>query len=158
MVTPPPLHCIGALVKKSEEVGANRHDCLAWLDAQPEASVVFLCFGSMGRFSVEQTWQVARGQQFLWVLRRPPGDNDWQQPNDPADLDTLLLEGFLTRTEDKGAGGQVMDAAARGARPRRGGRVRDALRPVLGAPSSRGRRADAGVADVQGAAEELRCS
>ncbi|XP_062206778.1 UDP-glycosyltransferase 1-like [Phragmites australis] len=103
----PPLHCIGPLIKS--EVGAKRHECLVWLDAQPKASVVFLCFGSLGRFSAEQTKHVARGlemsgQRFLWVVRRPPGDDDEQQP-DP-DLDwtgsALLPEGFLARTKDRG--------------------------------------------------------
>ncbi|PWZ10253.1 UDP-glycosyltransferase 1 [Zea mays] len=69
----PPLHCVGPVIKK-EEAGAHGHECLAWLDAQPEASVVFLCFGSMGRLSAEQTRHVARGlemsgQRFLWVRR-----------------------------------------------------------------------------------------
>ncbi|KAL6845606.1 hypothetical protein ACP4OV_025101 [Aristida adscensionis] len=97
----PPLHCIGPLVITSgDEAGASRHECLAWLDGQPEASVVFLCFGSMGRFSAAQTRQVARGlemsgQRFLWVVRRPPGEDD-------GDLDVLLPEGFLDRTKGRG--------------------------------------------------------
>ncbi|KAL6614559.1 hypothetical protein ACP70R_036829 [Stipagrostis hirtigluma subsp. patula] len=100
----PPLHCIGPLIT-SEAAGASRHECLAWLDAQPDASVVFLCFGSLGRFSAEQTRQVARGletsgQRFLWVVRRPPGDEQRRQL-DP-DLDALLPEGFLARTKDRG--------------------------------------------------------
>jgi hypothetical protein len=42
------------------------------------------------------------GQRFLWVVRRPPGDNnDGQQTG----LDALLPEGFLARTRDRGAGG-----------------------------------------------------
>lgn len=107
----PPLHCVGPLVKSEEGVaGANRrHECLDWLDAQPEASVVFLCFGSLGRFSAEQTRQVARGlemsgQRFLWVVRRPPGDesNGQQLPLDPDNLDALLPEGFVARTKDRG--------------------------------------------------------
>ncbi|GJN17747.1 hypothetical protein PR202_gb04843 [Eleusine coracana subsp. coracana] len=109
----PPLHCVGPLVKSEEEVAANRHECLAWLDAQPEASVVFLCFGSMGRFSAEQTRHVARGlemsgQRFLWVVRRPTGDSDnrgqhhHQQQAGPDDLDALLPEGFVARTKERG--------------------------------------------------------
>ncbi|KAL6614560.1 hypothetical protein ACP70R_036830 [Stipagrostis hirtigluma subsp. patula] len=98
----PPLHCIGPLIT-SEVAGVDRHECLAWLDAQPDASVVFLCFGSMGRFSAEQTREVARGlemsgQRFLWVVRLPPGD---EQRPDP-DLDAVLPEGFLARTRDRG--------------------------------------------------------
>lgn len=87
----PPLHCVGPVIKK-EEAGAHGHECLAWLDAQPEASVVFLCFGSMGRLSAEQTRHVARGlemsgQRFLWVVRRPPDGEEH------ADLDALLTKG-----------------------------------------------------------------
>ncbi|CAL4947556.1 unnamed protein product [Urochloa decumbens] len=101
----PPLHCIGPLLKLGE-AGTNRHECLAWLDAQPEASVVFLCFGTMGRFNMEQTRQVARGlersgQRFMWVLRRPPDQDDGKLNADP-DLDALLPDGFLARTKDKG--------------------------------------------------------
>ncbi|CAO2182964.1 unnamed protein product [Urochloa humidicola] len=100
----PPLHCIGPLLKVEKD-GADRHECLAWLDTQPEASVVFLCFGTLGRFSVEQTRQVARGleasgQRFLWVVRSP-GDDDGKQ-NVDAGLDALLPDGFLSRTKDKG--------------------------------------------------------
>ncbi|KAF8696346.1 hypothetical protein HU200_037253 [Digitaria exilis] len=98
----PPLHCVGPLVKLEEAGGApgRRHECLAWLDGQPESSVVFLCFGTMGRFTAEQTRQVARGletsgQRFLWVVRRPPGEDD-------ADLDAILPDGFVARTEGKG--------------------------------------------------------
>ncbi|KAG2591442.1 UDP-glycosyltransferase 1-like [Panicum virgatum] len=101
----PPLHCVGPLMKL-EKAGANRHECLAWLDAQPDASVVFLCFGTMGRFSAEQTRQVARGletsgQRFVWVVRRPPGEDSRGKPADP-DLDALLPDGFLARTKGKG--------------------------------------------------------
>ncbi|PUZ54895.1 hypothetical protein GQ55_5G168400 [Panicum hallii var. hallii] len=101
----PPLHCVGPLTKL-DKAGANRHECLAWLDTQPDASVVFLCFGTMGRFSAEQARHVARGletsgQRFLWVVRRPPGEDGAGKPADP-DLDALLPDGFLARTKGKG--------------------------------------------------------
>uniref|UniRef100_A0ACD5VVE5 Uncharacterized protein n=1 Tax=Avena sativa TaxID=4498 RepID=A0ACD5VVE5_AVESA len=100
----PPLYCVGPLVKPEEYAGAKRHECLAWLDGQPKASVVFLCFGSLGRFSAKQTKQIAAGletsgQRFLWAVRRPPGD-EHQLPDD--DLDALFPEGFLQRTRDRG--------------------------------------------------------
>ncbi|KAF7027483.1 hypothetical protein CFC21_039523 [Triticum aestivum] len=99
----PPVYCIGPLVK-SEEVGVKRGDeCLAWLDTQPKASVVFLCFGSLGRFNAEQTREVATGleasgQRFLWVVRSPPSDDTTTEP----DLDVLLSKGFLDRTKGRG--------------------------------------------------------
>lgn len=98
--TTPPIFCVGPLVK-SEEVADNRGmECLAWLDTQPKASVMFLCFGSMGRFSAEQIKEMAAGlemsgQRFLWVVRSPPGD-------DEHELDALLPNGFLDRTKDRG--------------------------------------------------------
>ncbi|TVU26474.1 hypothetical protein EJB05_29022, partial [Eragrostis curvula] len=110
----PPVHCIGPLVIKSQDrhVAEGGEECLAWLDRQPKASVVFLCFGSLGRFSAEQTREVAAGleasgQRFLWVVRAPPPNDDgdpamkYEKPPEP-DLDALLPDGFLRRTEDRG--------------------------------------------------------
>ncbi|KQK09613.1 anthocyanidin 5,3-O-glucosyltransferase [Brachypodium distachyon] len=103
----PPLYCIGPLVK-TEEVGTKkRHECLAWLDGQPKASVVFLCFGSMGRFSAEQIKEMAAGleasgQRFLWALRRPLPSDEHKQDNNDNHIDALFPEGFLQRTKDRG--------------------------------------------------------
>ncbi|OEL35283.1 UDP-glycosyltransferase 88B1 [Dichanthelium oligosanthes] len=45
----PPVYCIGPLIVPGNPGGHNeRHVCLTWLDAQPNRSVVFLSFGSMG--------------------------------------------------------------------------------------------------------------
>lgn len=48
---------------------------MAWLDAQPAASVVYISFGSMSVMSERQVAEVARGmadsgRPFLWVLRK----------------------------------------------------------------------------------------
>ncbi|XP_051225575.1 phloretin 2'-O-glucosyltransferase-like [Lolium perenne] len=105
----PPVYCIGPLIK-SEELGVKRGDeCIAWLDTQPKDSVVFLCFGSLGRFSVKQIREVAlgleaSGQRFLWVVKSPPNDDPtkkFENPSEP-DLVALLSEGFLDRTKDTG--------------------------------------------------------
>jgi hypothetical protein len=71
--------------------------------------VVFLCFGSLGRFSVKQIREVAlgleaSGQRFLWVVKSPPNDDPtkkFENPSEP-DLVALLSEGFLDRTKDTG--------------------------------------------------------
>jgi len=81
------------------------HECVRWLDAQPPASVVLLCFGSGGFFTATQAHEVAQGlersgHRFLWVLRGPPAAGTLQ-PTD-ANLGELLPEGFLERTKDKG--------------------------------------------------------
>ncbi|KAL1195718.1 UDP-glycosyltransferase 71D1 [Cardamine amara subsp. amara] len=53
---------------------ANRDELIKWLDDQPEASVVFLCFGSMGRLRGHLVKEIAHGLElcqyrFLWSLR-----------------------------------------------------------------------------------------
>ncbi|KAL6616007.1 hypothetical protein ACP70R_038277 [Stipagrostis hirtigluma subsp. patula] len=101
----PPVYCIGPLVS---EGGEKQHECLEWLDAQPDSSVVFLSFGSMGTFSKQQLREIAAGleksgQRFLWVVRSPRGEE--QKIGDPLpepELDALLPEGFLERTKGRG--------------------------------------------------------
>ncbi|VAH21493.1 unnamed protein product [Triticum turgidum subsp. durum] len=84
--------------------GEKRHECLAWLDAQPEKSVVFLCFGSKGAFSAAQLKEIARGlessgHRFLWAVRSPPEE---QREFPEPDLGRLLPAGFLERTRGRG--------------------------------------------------------
>ncbi|XP_066339976.1 anthocyanidin 5,3-O-glucosyltransferase-like [Miscanthus floridulus] len=98
----PPVYCIGPLV--SGGGGEKEHECLRWLDSQPDRSVVFLCFGSLGTFSERQLKEVAVGlerseQRFLWVVRtRRIVDEALPEP----DLGALLPDGFLERTMGRG--------------------------------------------------------
>ncbi|KAG6484958.1 anthocyanidin 5,3-O-glucosyltransferase-like [Zingiber officinale] len=107
----PRVYCVGPLaVDASEGIGERKGEraaCLAWLDAQPRGSVIFLCFGSMGSFSADQLNQIATGlersgQRFLWVVRAPPSVNGVTQPPSEPDLDDLMPEGFLERTKKRG--------------------------------------------------------
>ncbi|KAK3135020.1 hypothetical protein QOZ80_5BG0413630 [Eleusine coracana subsp. coracana] len=98
----PRVYCIGPMV--SDGGKKQGHECLAWLDAQPKKSVVFLCFGSKGAFSALQLQEMARGlessgHRFLWAVRAPP-EEQGQFPE--PDLDRLLPEGFLERTKERG--------------------------------------------------------
>jgi hypothetical protein len=109
----PTVYPIGPVVmpvNKQPAAGGDgeqlQHECVRWLDAQPPASVVLLCFGSMGgSFPSPQVREIAdalehSGHRFLWVLRGPiPADSKY--PTD-ADLDELLPEGFLERTKGRG--------------------------------------------------------
>lgn len=75
---------------------ASRDELMKWLDDQPEASVVFLCFGSMGRVRCDQVKEIARGLElcqyrFLWSLRTEEVTSE-----DP------LPEGFLDRVRGRG--------------------------------------------------------
>jgi hypothetical protein len=108
----PPVYSVGPLVGKggSDEEEAERPECLAWLDAQPKRSVVFLCWGSKGSVSEEQIKETAAGleksgQRFLWVVRTPAGSDDpkrYLEQRPEPDLDALLPEGFLERTKGRG--------------------------------------------------------
>ncbi|XP_044468545.1 UDP-glycosyltransferase 88A1-like [Mangifera indica] len=73
---------------------------LVWLDRQPSLSVVFLCFGSLGRLSVERLKEIAvglerSGERFLWVVKNPPHFDD-------ADFNSIFPAGFLDRTKERG--------------------------------------------------------
>ncbi|EES01435.2 hypothetical protein BDA96_03G310700 [Sorghum bicolor] len=104
----PPVHCIGPLVLPGNRGGASeRHACLEWLDAQPDQSVVFLSFGSLGTFSAPQLREIARGlessgQRFLWVVRNPPEHRSNSGEPDLVLEPSLLPEGFLERTRERG--------------------------------------------------------
>ncbi|GJV60255.1 UDP-glycosyltransferase 88B1-like protein [Tanacetum coccineum] len=99
----PPIYLIGPLIASGSRVDPSENECLKWLNSQPSKSVVLLCFGSMGVFKIEQLKEMAiglerSGQRFLWVVRDPPSDDE----NKSNCLESILPEGFLYRTKDKG--------------------------------------------------------
>ncbi|KAF8669514.1 hypothetical protein HU200_051317 [Digitaria exilis] len=104
----PALYPIGPVLDLGAVKGdasSNNEPCVRWLDAQPRASVVFLCFGSLGWSDAAKAREVATGlersgHRFLWALRGPPVAGS-RHPTD-ADLDELLPEGFLERTKGRG--------------------------------------------------------
>ncbi|XP_057957460.1 anthocyanidin 3-O-glucosyltransferase 2-like [Malania oleifera] len=99
----PPIYPVGPLLNRTND-DQKESSIISWLDDQPPSSVVFLCFGSMGSFSVDQVREIARGlehsgQRFIWSLRRSqPSTNGITYPTSCANLEELLPEGFLERT------------------------------------------------------------
>ncbi|GLJ51709.1 hypothetical protein SUGI_1098940 [Cryptomeria japonica] len=84
-------------VVRSTSMFAEDESCLAWLDTQQPASVMYVSFGSIAVKSNEQLEEIALGlessqQPFLWVLR-----NDIAEGK-PA----VLPHGFLERIGDRG--------------------------------------------------------
>ncbi|KAK6157059.1 hypothetical protein DH2020_011307 [Rehmannia glutinosa] len=79
-----------------------------WLDDQPENSVVFLCFGTMGSFEQAQVREIASALEnsetrFLWSLRKPGEKGGMMQfPTEYEDFREVLPEGFLERTQGVG--------------------------------------------------------
>ncbi|KAF8669242.1 hypothetical protein HU200_051575 [Digitaria exilis] len=101
----PPVYCVGPLLvgAGAETEIKGKHECLAWLDGQPERSVVFLCFGSIGAAThpSEQLREIAAslensGHRFLWVVRAP------LHAEPDVVIDELLPDGFLERTKGRG--------------------------------------------------------
>ncbi|XP_040385489.1 anthocyanidin 3-O-glucosyltransferase 2-like [Oryza brachyantha] len=101
----PAIYTVGPVMSSLKPPPEKPHECVQWLDAQPRASVVLLCFGSMGSFAPPQVLEIASGlersgHRFLWVLRgRPPAHSAY--PTD-ANVEELLPEGFLERTKERG--------------------------------------------------------
>ena len=85
----------------------NGFDVMKWLDDQPLSSVVFLCFGSMGSFEKDQVKEIAyalehSGCRFLWSLRKPPPSGGIASPSDYTNLEEILPQGFINRTQGIG--------------------------------------------------------
>ncbi|XP_020223366.1 UDP-glycosyltransferase 88F5-like [Cajanus cajan] len=108
----PSVHYIGPLIAEPQQsdVATENKQCLSWLDEQPSKSVVFLCFGSRGSFSVSQMKEIANGLErsglrFLWVVKRPTQDERIKHVVDITsefDLASVLPSGFIERTKYRG--------------------------------------------------------
>nr|POE60393.1 udp-glycosyltransferase 71k2 [Quercus suber] len=95
----PPVYSVGPVLDLKGPPNpaldeAERDNIMKWLDDQPPLSVVFLCFGSMGRFGGTQVKEMAlglerSGRRFLWCLRSPTSND-------------VLPEGFLDQIKGKG--------------------------------------------------------
>ncbi|KDP38835.1 hypothetical protein JCGZ_04992 [Jatropha curcas] len=101
----PKVYPVGPILNVGSDEDSNKQqEIMQWLDTQPPTSVVFLCFGSMGSFNVDQVKEIAcavehSGHRFLWSLRRPSSNVDlFEPPSDYANLQEVLPEGFLDRT------------------------------------------------------------
>ncbi|KAJ4788283.1 Glycosyltransferase [Rhynchospora pubera] len=104
----PLVYCMGPLITQGEDNSSEpKHECLTWLDSQPKGSVIFLCFGSRGAFLQEQINQLAiglenSGQRFLWVVKLLDDPNKSTESQSEPNLDSILPDGFLDRTKDRG--------------------------------------------------------
>lgn len=109
----PVIYTAGPLLNLKDEahMGSsgmhNETEIMAWLDDQPPSSVVFLCFGTLGTFGVNQVKEIAQGlessgERFLWSIRRPPPIDKLGFPTDYTNVEEVLPEGFLDRTAEIG--------------------------------------------------------
>ncbi|KAL6347162.1 hypothetical protein AAG906_012743 [Vitis piasezkii] len=108
--TTPPIYTVGPLLNLDNANNQKQDsdlDVIQWLDDQPTSSVVFLCFGSVGAFQMDQIKEIAiglenSGHRFLWTLRRPPPKGKIAMPSDYVNFEEVLPEGFLDRTSKIG--------------------------------------------------------
>ncbi|TVU11610.1 hypothetical protein EJB05_45204, partial [Eragrostis curvula] len=103
-VRAPSVSTIGPVIPFTAEE-EEHHECVRWLDSQPPASVLFLCFGSSVFFKAPQAHEIARalersGHRFLWVLRGAPEPGT--KTSTDGNLAELLPPGFLDKTEARG--------------------------------------------------------
>ncbi|KAL0917789.1 hypothetical protein M5K25_012880 [Dendrobium thyrsiflorum] len=109
----PPVWPIGPLIWPGSDVNSEEpsHKCIEWLNQQSSGSVVFICFGSGGTLTWEQTRELAlglemSGQSFLWVVRAPNEteiSGSFFNPNQTGDDPMgFLPEGFQERTKERG--------------------------------------------------------
>ncbi|KAI3794708.1 hypothetical protein L1987_37341 [Smallanthus sonchifolius] len=108
----PPVYPVGPVV---DHVGpakwhpnrSGHKKVIQWLDRQPDCSVVFLCFGSMGCLNRDQVREIATGLEragcrFLWSLREP-AKTKLELPNDYEKVEEdLFSDGFVDRTVERG--------------------------------------------------------
>lgn len=106
-----PFGSIGPCIPSAFLDGRNPHDSQMgadpwkatdavqkWLDKKPPSSVVYIAFGSITILSAQQIYELAlgiqcSGQNFLWVIRPPPGHED---------IGELLPAGFVEETKERG--------------------------------------------------------
>ncbi|KAF8022854.1 hypothetical protein BT93_F0389 [Corymbia citriodora subsp. variegata] len=108
-VLAPPVHAIGPLVHEDgnvEGLGSTDVECLAWLDGQPEESVVLVSLGSGGTLTREQQVEMAWGlelsqQRFLWIhfVSAAFFNVGRDEEDDPT---KYLPQGFLEKTREVG--------------------------------------------------------
>ncbi|XP_059284661.1 anthocyanidin 3-O-glucosyltransferase 2-like [Lycium ferocissimum] len=104
----PPIYPIRPVVSSDDgNKKEETENIVKWLDEQPNSSVIFLCFGTLGSFEPDQVKEIAialerSGHRFLWSLRRPPPKGKVEMPSNYDNSEEILPEGFLDRTKGVG--------------------------------------------------------
>lgn len=99
----PPVLAIGPILPAMSEEGESVSAPLAWLDRQPDRSVVYVNFGSRTAMPAEQIKELGvglerSGWRFLWVVKSKVVDREEVE----VGLEELLGEEYLTKIKDRG--------------------------------------------------------
>nr|QLF98872.1 2-hydroxyflavanone C-arabinosyltransferase [Pistia stratiotes] len=104
----PPVIAVGPQepikLRAAARPAVERDDWMAWLDAQPPKSVLYVAFGNRTAQSREQIKELGIGLEksgcrFLWVVKSKIVDKD---DDDGVELGELLGEGYLERVGERG--------------------------------------------------------
>ncbi|KAF2294664.1 hypothetical protein GH714_014587 [Hevea brasiliensis] len=86
--------------KRGDKASIDEHECLRWLDSKKANSILYICFGSLFKFSAPQLLEIAMaleasGLNFIWVVRT-------EEKRENEVTKEWLPEGFEKRMEGKG--------------------------------------------------------
>ncbi|KAA8545837.1 hypothetical protein F0562_020712 [Nyssa sinensis] len=85
--------------QRGNKASVDEQECLSWLDSKKPNTVLYVCFGSVSRFSTAQLFEIAMGleasaQQFVWVVRKEKRNEDEEED--------WMPKGFEKRMAGKG--------------------------------------------------------
>lgn len=91
--------------KKTEtfnDSSSEQHYCLSWLDTQKSDSVLYICFGSMVRFSDDQLTEIAlaletSNTKFIWVVRKGVENQETWLPSGFEERISKNSKGLIVR-------------------------------------------------------------
>ncbi|KAL9237997.1 hypothetical protein vseg_012480 [Gypsophila vaccaria] len=102
-------------LERGDKMTVDAHSCVGWLDSKETNSVIYICFGSLTRFTKPQITELAcalqdSGYSFIWVLGKVMISNDDHSQDDkqnepdewwlPDDFEKTILEngkGFVIK-------------------------------------------------------------
>ncbi|KAK9271249.1 hypothetical protein L1049_026839 [Liquidambar formosana] len=93
--------------ERGDKASVNEHSCLSWLNSKKPNSVLYICFGSLTRFSEAQLTEIASALEdsgcfFIWVVGKVLKTTKDDEKDGPQE--SIVLEGFEERMEKSGKG------------------------------------------------------
>ncbi len=104
----PKIFTIGPMVYENiqpqetfPQVTENNNECLLWLNNQPKASVLYICFGTQSTFPMQQMNEFALGLEasgvrFLWVMKVQSSEKE-----STSYIATFFPEGFMEKMKKR---------------------------------------------------------
>ncbi|XP_021903518.1 scopoletin glucosyltransferase-like [Carica papaya] len=94
--------------ERGDKPSIPKHSCLSWLDSKEPTSVVYICFGSLIRFTKSQITEMASaleesGHSFVWTIGKVLTVDDTHN-NDQQQQNSWLPEGFEEKVTQSGQG------------------------------------------------------